>query len=512
MKKLLVVWFALLASTTSAFAFYDTQDSDFRYYIETASQDGVISGYSDGTFRPNNPVSFIESLKIAINTGGYKNFVAGVEEWNYWYDKYLKFYNLNQRTFAVDFSNNQRITRDFAIYIILKQLDIDLDAFDSQKMGVNFPDAIRGSELDPYIHFAKYAGIVSGYSDGTFGPKHLVSRWEFTKMVWNALRRDSGEILRKYRSLKESNQTLPLSSKNTYTDSKIWISFEYPKDLFLADEDYGVEYKFLTFEHRWSNKNISIELNSEKILDPNCIDGCGPEPIVIWKETKTIFINNIKVKKKYAWYTNTSFNKRYIDEWAWIVTYIPEDKQKIREVSIIENNAMYKNGTFYGFPREEKIVENILAQVLWWKQTYTNSKLWFSFQYPEGVYLYNAEYDSRYKQLDVGYNGLDTHMLISLNEKSYNNEGPTGAAPGTQMGKMTLNINGVKVKKSYTWRTQFGTDYNDEWTWEIKYIPANKSKIRDITILEEGTTYRNGDLPIFSMDERLAEDILTQVL
>lgn len=69
MKKILLATSVVLARVSSAFALTDIADSDFKVYIENAQKEHIISGYDDNTFRPNNPVSFIESLKIIINTG-----------------------------------------------------------------------------------------------------------------------------------------------------------------------------------------------------------------------------------------------------------------------------------------------------------------------------------------------------------------------------------------------------------------------------------------------------------
>lgn len=37
-------------------------------YVNTAKANGIIGGYSDGTFRPNNPITRAEAFKIIINT------------------------------------------------------------------------------------------------------------------------------------------------------------------------------------------------------------------------------------------------------------------------------------------------------------------------------------------------------------------------------------------------------------------------------------------------------------
>ena len=55
--------------------------------IRVAAKVGIVSGYEDGTFRPNNLVTHTEALAMLINVHGLKNDVA---ELNYsWPENYI---------------------------------------------------------------------------------------------------------------------------------------------------------------------------------------------------------------------------------------------------------------------------------------------------------------------------------------------------------------------------------------------------------------------------------------
>ncbi len=189
MKKILTASLVVLTSIPSAFAFSDISGSDFEDYIEKAYNNNIISGYDDGTFRPNNPVSFIESLKIVLNTGPHQDLVQEPDEsvFDNWWNRYKTFYEQHQKTSYVDFENNEKITREFAVYLVLKQLGIDLDHVNASEIPVHFTDVNESMPMASYIYFAKHTGVVNGYTWDSFGPKNRVSRGELTKMVWNAL-------------------------------------------------------------------------------------------------------------------------------------------------------------------------------------------------------------------------------------------------------------------------------------------------------------------------------------
>ncbi|MFC3801531.1 S-layer homology domain-containing protein [Cohnella sp. GCM10012308] len=74
--------------------FYDIQTNNWAYSdISNMSQRGVVSGYSDGSFRPNNPISREEFAKmIAVTFSLDLNAVEDVtysdvpsDRWSYQY-------------------------------------------------------------------------------------------------------------------------------------------------------------------------------------------------------------------------------------------------------------------------------------------------------------------------------------------------------------------------------------------------------------------------------------------
>lgn len=102
-------------------------------YLE---EHGVISGFSDGTFRGNSYVNRAEAAKILLKAG------------------------------------------DFTLY----------------GMGSNtlFRDVPQGVWYEPYVVSAKAHGIMNGYPDGSFGPERSVIRAEFIKMLTKAFRLEEG--------------------------------------------------------------------------------------------------------------------------------------------------------------------------------------------------------------------------------------------------------------------------------------------------------------------------------
>jgi 5'-nucleotidase/2',3'-cyclic-nucleotide 2'-phosphodiesterase/3'-nucleotidase/5'-nucleotidase len=99
----------------------------FYAYIETAYAHGIVSGYADGTFRPDRSVTRGEVARVALLSSGLApvNPAKG-----------------------------------------------------------SFSDVATSNPNYRYIEAAKANGLLSGYSDGTFRPDSRATRGEIAKIVF----------------------------------------------------------------------------------------------------------------------------------------------------------------------------------------------------------------------------------------------------------------------------------------------------------------------------------------
>ena len=99
MKKVLslvLVIAMVLSSMSFAFAakFEDIADIDYEEAIETLNALGVITGYEDGTFRPEKTVTRAEMAKLMVELLGYGDLVAGsksnfTDTQGHWADQWI---------------------------------------------------------------------------------------------------------------------------------------------------------------------------------------------------------------------------------------------------------------------------------------------------------------------------------------------------------------------------------------------------------------------------------------
>ncbi len=126
MKKLFVAILMTVLIIPTSFAYSDVSDNTAIDYITDA---GIVQGYEDGTFRPDNPINRAEFTKILIE--------AKTGE--------------NPTSFA--------------------------DAC--------FNDFYAAQWFASYVCYAKSEGIISGYPDGSFGPANNINMAEASKILVN---------------------------------------------------------------------------------------------------------------------------------------------------------------------------------------------------------------------------------------------------------------------------------------------------------------------------------------
>ena len=119
---------------------FEDVSENYKYYkaIEYLREEGVVGGYSDGTFRPDQSVSRVEALKM-----------------------------------------------------IFEAIDAEL----SDGSALTFPDVDNEEWYVDYVATAKVLGIVDGYPDGTFRPTDPVNKVELLKMLFNAADMDVDPVV-----------------------------------------------------------------------------------------------------------------------------------------------------------------------------------------------------------------------------------------------------------------------------------------------------------------------------
>jgi hypothetical protein len=177
-------------------ALFSDVNSNHVYYqaISSLKENGVIQGYDDGTFRPDQPVSRVEALKFIF---------AGLDE---------------------DLDENAKLT---------------------------FSDTENSAWYAPYVASAQKSGIVSGYPDGSFKPANEVIRVEFMKMLIETMGVDVDPVVigNPYLDVHYLDWYAPYAQFVKDTNIEPWGDGElYPSDAMTRGEVAEMIYRVLVLQ------------------------------------------------------------------------------------------------------------------------------------------------------------------------------------------------------------------------------------------------------------------------
>ena len=191
--------FALSAVTVSppsyAITFTDTDNHWAKSYIDVISTYEVVSGYTDGTFKPDSTIQRIEFIAIVINAQGLS--VRNPDPDEYWGQPYIEvaianglilpnaYETMDASTFNINITREEMasiivnsaiqsgiIPDSLALEEARNQLS-DLDTVSPQY----YENAVASVALD----------LISGYSNGTFAPKHNATRAQAAVLSYKLL-------------------------------------------------------------------------------------------------------------------------------------------------------------------------------------------------------------------------------------------------------------------------------------------------------------------------------------
>lgn len=196
-KKMLVMAAILLGLNNVAFAgtFSDIAPNHWIYQkVEDMKNRGIISGFEDGTFRPQNPVTreqFASILEKTLGLSGTTSTNIKFEDVNNnrWSKKsinavakYLTGYSVDGKYY---FRPTEYAVREDMAVAVVKARGLE-DETPNYKVLNKFSDKELISDgLRKYVAIAVENGIMSGNTNGTFNPLGSLTRAEVVALMYN---------------------------------------------------------------------------------------------------------------------------------------------------------------------------------------------------------------------------------------------------------------------------------------------------------------------------------------
>ena len=178
--------------------FSDVPESYWAFeYISEMVEKGVISGYLDGTYKPDDEVLRSEFAKMIVNTANLQiqtstssTFIdVNINDWFCPYvesaKEYLTGYSLPNGDLLYK-PETPALREDIAIALV-RLKGYDASVADQNDIRNKFIDFDEISDIAKnYIAIAVEHGLLSGYPDGTFKAMSSITRAEAATLLWRA--------------------------------------------------------------------------------------------------------------------------------------------------------------------------------------------------------------------------------------------------------------------------------------------------------------------------------------
>ena len=180
--------------------FSDVPENHWAFtYVQEMVRRGVINGYADGTFKPDNHVTRAEAAKMIAKIEGLLNNDIALTfddvDKDAWYAKAIagtqKYFNADNRGGEHNFYPNNYARRDDIFVALIKQKYGGIPVLSrSEEIKKNYVDIWETEEYKiPYIIAAIEKGIANGYYHETHGvytivPYAHITRAEFATLLY----------------------------------------------------------------------------------------------------------------------------------------------------------------------------------------------------------------------------------------------------------------------------------------------------------------------------------------
>ena len=230
MKKFIFILSILISLAPSVYAKFSDVESGAWYsgYAERAAGEGWFSGFDDGSFRPEKPLTRAECAKV-IYSLKYNNILPAVSAENYpdadegaWYAVYARLNRAEDLILCPDglFRPNDNMTREEAVTAVMRLSDSlygSREYTDDELHATEiFPDfQLVDQEYAEYIARAVSDGLMTGI-DGYLEPKGPITRAQFAKL-----------IVTSYRPEWQTGSILPEDGSIVWSDTRIYSELMY---------------------------------------------------------------------------------------------------------------------------------------------------------------------------------------------------------------------------------------------------------------------------------------------
>lgn len=275
------------------------------WYIHTVTflvNRGGISGYPDGSFRPNSTITKAEFIKTLLSSLGYKNLKNTSSHWASGYIRKAEELNIIEENWLKDIDkpiSRYEMARIVSNTLTFRQEKVPTDLLkykilllDFEKIPSTYLGETNGKSLPESVLESFANGIVTGYPDGTFEGQGTLTRAEAATVVVRILDNNSrvkptlseagfeAEVLRLINIERKAAGLKPLQMSDELSKVALLKSKDMAVFNYFAHEspNYGSPFdmmKSMGISYRAAGENLAVGYTSPEAVVKGWMDSPG---------------------------------------------------------------------------------------------------------------------------------------------------------------------------------------------------------------------------------------------
>lgn len=240
-----------LGAEAAATSFTDTKTHWAKDYIATVANAGYVTGYYDGTFKPDKVITRAEFTSVLIRCLGYQplsgssSFSDMNSHWgNGYVNKAVALGIIVPSDYGSTFGPNAGLKRSEICGMLVRALG---EKPDNSPTGFKDSAAINKSVMRGYIKVACDLKLLSGYPNGNFEPFQAVTRAQMCKVIINFMSAQGKDL-----EAAPATTTTPSDTKTTTS-----LSGDF-STLAISDQEYVLATTPVTFKINMTNVPATI--------------------------------------------------------------------------------------------------------------------------------------------------------------------------------------------------------------------------------------------------------------
>lgn len=186
-----IILILVISNITFGKNFSDIDSSHWGFqYVDALSNENVISGFEDGTFRPNEPVTVAQFYKLITCADAGDDFGKLMSAfYRDWWEPYVEQAAKAGHTLQLEYTSeelNKPITRkDMAMILGNYIIDHNYLGDAQDDGGDTFIDTSDFNYREHYkLEYCVSCGLILGNGDGTFKPFNSLTRAEAATIIY----------------------------------------------------------------------------------------------------------------------------------------------------------------------------------------------------------------------------------------------------------------------------------------------------------------------------------------